>query len=177
MNTKFIISKWAPSACFTFGMFFGLQAHGTEDNEEESGSLEGTVVQFHEHEFHQSPDGNLIVEMMVNPVLVEGAPISMSVLTIEVDALVAEHIHESSVEILYIVEGGGTMTISGQEHTLSPGSAVVIPAGAPHSYVNNSGQRTRALQVYEGPGPEARFRNWEPMEPYRAPLWSSPLIY
>ena len=162
MSTKFIISKWVASACLTFGMFFGLQAHGTENNEGESGPLEGTVLQFLEHEFHQSPDRNLLVEMMINPVLVEGAPISMSVLVIEEDAQVAEHVHESSVEILYIMEGGGRVTILGAEYDLSPGSAVVIPAGASHSYVNNSGQRTRALQVYAGPGPEARFRNWGP---------------
>ncbi len=162
MNTNFIMSRWVVSASFIFGMFFGVQAHGAEDDEGETGPPEGTVVQFQEHEFHQSPDRNLIVEMMVNPVLVEDAPISMSVLVIEEDAQVGEHIHESSVEILYIMEGGGTVTILGVEHELSTGSAVVIPAGASHSYVNNSGQQTRALQVYSGPGPEARFRNWGP---------------
>jgi quercetin dioxygenase-like cupin family protein len=89
---------------------------------------------------------------------------SLGVLELETGVQVAEHIHESSVEMLYVEEGGAEMTVEGQAYTVKAGDGVYIPAGVRHSArVPEGTPRLRAVQVYVGPGPEQRFRQGTPV--------------
>jgi len=106
-----------------------------------------------------SPDGLTQVELFVNATSVPDTPAALSVLTIGPGAGVPEHLHEGVVEMLYIVAGSGTMTVAGVAQPVVAGSAVYIPAATRPSYANGAIE-TLALQVYAGPGPEARFRAW-----------------
>jgi mannose-6-phosphate isomerase-like protein (cupin superfamily) len=107
-----------------------------------------------------TPDGLVTVTLVVNPETVDGALGALSYLTAEPGAAVPEHLHETSAEVLYILEGGGQMTVDGVTSDLSAGQAVYVPPNTPHSYVNNGDTTFRAIQVYLPPGPEARFRTW-----------------
>ena len=90
---------------------------------------------------------------------------SMGVLELQAGAGVPEHIHEHSVEMLYVEEGNVEMTVEGQVMAVHPGDAVYIPAGIRHSArVPEGAPAFRAVQVYVGPGPEARFRQGEPVK-------------
>ncbi len=89
---------------------------------------------------------------------------SLGVLVLETGAQVAEHIHEHSVEMLYVEEGSAEMTVEGQAYTVKAGDGVYIPAGVRHSArVPEGTPRLRAVQVYVGPGPEQRFRQGTPV--------------
>lgn len=91
---------------------------------------------------------------------------SMGILELQGGAGVPEHIHENSVEILYVEEGGAEMTIEGQVMPVKQGDAVYIPAGTRHAaHIPEGTERFRAVQVYVGPGPEQRFRKGEPVKP------------
>jgi putative monooxygenase len=91
---------------------------------------------------------------------------SLGVLELQGGAGVAEHVHEDSVEMLYVEEGGAEMTIEGQVLPVRPGDAVYIPAGVRHAArIPEDTPRFRAVQVYVGPGPERRFRKGEPVKP------------
>ncbi|WNG33006.1 cupin domain-containing protein [Archangium violaceum] len=91
---------------------------------------------------------------------------SMGILELQAGAGVPEHIHEHSVEMLYVEEGGAEMTIEGQTLPVKQGDAVYIPAGTRHSArIPEGAQSFRAVQVYVGPGPEQRFRQGEPVKP------------
>lgn len=91
---------------------------------------------------------------------------SLGVLELLAGAGVPEHIHADSVEMLYVEEGGAEMTIEGQTMPVKRGDAVYIPAGTRHSArIPEGAPRFRAVQVYVGPGPEARFRQGEPVTP------------
>ncbi|PTL84358.1 cupin domain-containing protein [Vitiosangium sp. GDMCC 1.1324] len=95
---------------------------------------------------------------------------SMGVLDLQGGAGVPEHIHEHSVEMLYVEEGEAEMTIEGQTMPVKKGDAVYIPAGIRHAARIPEGTECfRAVQVYVGPGPEARFRQGEPVKPATAP--------
>jgi putative monooxygenase len=95
---------------------------------------------------------------------------SMGVLELQGGAGVPEHVHENSVEMLYVEEGGAEMTVEGQRLLVHPGDAVYIPAGTRHSARIPEGiARFRAVQVYVGPGPEQRFRKGEPVKPPASP--------
>jgi quercetin dioxygenase-like cupin family protein len=82
---------------------------------------------------------------------------SMTLLELGKGATVPEHVHETSVEILYIEEGAVEMTLNGQKLRAERGDALYIPAGAKHSAQVVSDGPLRVVQVYAGPGPEQRF--------------------
>ncbi|REG27671.1 hypothetical protein ATI61_1096 [Archangium gephyra] len=90
---------------------------------------------------------------------------SMGVLELQGGAGVAPHIHADSVEMLYVEQGEAVMAIEGQMMPVKQGDAVYIPAGVRHSAaIPDNVPSFRAVQVYVGPGPEARFRQGEPVK-------------
>lgn len=121
------------------------------------------VFDVDEAETFVSPSGSTRVDLMLNETSAPGTPAAMSVLTMQPGAAVPEHLHDGAAEILYVMHGGGTVTIGGVEQTLAVGSVVYIPADTLHSYVNDTGTHTKVVQVYVGPGSEARFRDWPPL--------------
>lgn len=77
-------------------------------------------------------------------------------------AVVPEHIHEGSAEILYIVSGHATMTMGKTKLDVKAGQAIYIPAGTKHSLTMTSKvEPLRAIQVYVPGGPQKRFRKGE----------------
>lgn len=84
----------------------------------------------------------------------EGA---MTLLVLQPGAAVPEHVHESSVELLYVLEGEAEMTVDGKTLHVGPETGVRIPKGARHSARVVGGKALRGLQVYAPGGPEQRF--------------------
>lgn len=90
--------------------------------------------------------------------------LSLSVLTLEPGAVVAEHVHQTSSETLYVESGEVEMIVAGKVVRAKAGDALYVPAGTPHSArVSAAGQRVKAVQVYVGPGPEQRFAKGQPV--------------
>jgi mannose-6-phosphate isomerase-like protein (cupin superfamily) len=73
-------------------------------------------------------------------------------------APVAEHVHESSWEVLCAVDAAGTFTLAGKEERLAPRQIVVVPPNTKHSWRPDAGSSLVALQMYAPAGPEQRFR-------------------
>lgn len=96
-----------------------------------------------------------------------GAPeAALSVLVLAPGAVVPEHVHQDSVEILYVETGTVRMVVGGQTLTAGPGDAIRIPAGVRHSaQVTSRFEPLHTVQVYVGPGPEQRFATGEKMAP------------
>jgi quercetin dioxygenase-like cupin family protein len=84
------------------------------------------------------------------------APLSASIATIPAGATIAEHVHAHETELLYVLEGSGTMTVAGTDVAITPTSVMQIPPNTPHSFVATTA--VKALQVYTPPGPEQRFK-------------------
>jgi quercetin dioxygenase-like cupin family protein len=78
-------------------------------------------------------------------------------------ASVPEH-RDPTEELLYILEGGGTISIDGTEYPIGPNTAVYMPADARVSYVNGE-EVTVAVQIFAGPGPAEKYEAWDPVEP------------
>lgn len=109
-----------------------------------------------------SPNGSMTVDLLLNQQNTPETPAAVSVISMAAGATVPEHLHEGSTEILYIMEGGGTLTVGADVLTLVQGSVAYIPMNTLHSYINSPDERTTAVQVYVVPGPEQRFRSWNP---------------
>ncbi len=84
------------------------------------------------------------------------APLAASILELGANAKVPEHVHAKETELLYILEGSGTMTINGQDVAVTPTSVIQIPPNTKHAFAAMSA--VRAVQVYTPGGPEQRFK-------------------
>ncbi len=71
---------------------------------------------------------------------------------------VAEHVHESSWEVLYAENATGTFTLRGVPQRLQKGETVFVPPNTPHSWTPDPGSTLEAIQLYVPPGPEQRFK-------------------
>ena len=95
-------------------------------------------------------------QMYVEPHSLADVPLSASIATIPAGAKIAEHVHAHETELLYILEGSGTLTVAGTDIAITPTSVVQIPPNTPHAFVATT--TVKALQVYTPPGPEQRFK-------------------
>ena len=86
----------------------------------------------------------------------KGTPLAASILELPAGANVAEHVHGSETEILYVLEGSGTMTIAGQGVAVTEASVIQIPPNTKHAFT--AAANVRALQLYTPAGPEQRFK-------------------
>ncbi len=94
--------------------------------------------------------------IFLDAALLKGAPLSASILELAANAKVAEHVHAKETEVLYVLEGSGTMTINGQAVAVTPTSVIQIPPNTKHAFVATTA--VRALQIYTPSGPEQRFK-------------------
>lgn len=94
--------------------------------------------------------------IFVEAATLKGAPLAASILEMPAGIKVPEHVHANETEMLYLLEGSGTMTIAGQEIAVSPTSVIQIPPNTKHAFVASA--NVRALQIYTPPGPEQRFK-------------------
>ncbi len=83
-------------------------------------------------------DGSLIREL-IHPILQEGSPISLAEATISRGTKTLEHIHETSHEIYYILEGHGRMFLGPEEFDVRPGDSILIEPGTTHC-IRNTGE-------------------------------------
>ncbi|MBI3178682.1 MAG: cupin domain-containing protein [Deltaproteobacteria bacterium] len=98
-----------------------------------------------------------MAQLLVNAATGAG-DVALSVLTLAPGAVVAEHVHETSSETLYVERGEVEMTIAGKLVRAKAGDAIYIPKGTLHSArVAGTVESVRVVQVYVGPGPEQRF--------------------
>jgi mannose-6-phosphate isomerase-like protein (cupin superfamily) len=83
-------------------------------------------------------------------------PGSLGVLRTSRDALIQEHDHPSW-EHIAILDGKGTMTLSGKDHPVAAGAVFDIPPGEKHSFTPGAERELVAIQMYTPSGPEQRF--------------------
>jgi quercetin dioxygenase-like cupin family protein len=82
--------------------------------------------------------------------------VALSLLEIDAGAAVPAHRHATETELLYVMRGGGTMTVGAVELAVTATSAVQVPPGVEHSFTAT--EATTAIQLYAPPGPEQRFK-------------------
>ena len=94
--------------------------------------------------------------------LAEGANAYLGKLWLAPGGKVPLH-RDSSEEYLYVVSGGGELTMDGQKYVLKAGHAVYMPAGAEVTFQNGA-EPLVVLQVFAGPDSAKKYRKWVPAE-------------
>lgn len=82
--------------------------------------------------------------------------LAASIIELPEGAVVPEHAHAGETELLYVLDGGGTLNVGGVQLPVTATSVVQIPKGAKHAFT--AAKRVRALQIYTPAGPEQRFK-------------------
>lgn len=67
------------------------------------------------------------------------------------------HVHETTEELVIVLEGECTNSVEGRKETQGPGSLCLIPRGTPHGQTNTSDGPTRVLVVISPPDTEGLF--------------------
>ncbi len=68
------------------------------------------------------------------------------------------HQHEKETEVLYLLEGEGTLTVNGTGYPVAAGDSVQVPPGVMHSFEVSGKGPVTAVQFYSPSGPEQRFK-------------------
>ena len=63
--------------------------------------------------------------------------------------------HPKSEQVLFVVEGEVFAEVGQEKATLRKGDVVIVPPGAPHRFVNESGSPAVTLNVYAPPAYDA----------------------
>ena len=61
------------------------------------------------------------------------------------------HYHASREEIVYVIRGGGTMTLGGEKRPVKAGDVIYIPRGQAHGFVNGAKRETVVFSVMAPP--------------------------
>lgn len=100
------------------------------------------------------PNGG--VRIQAEPSTIKASTLAASVLELSAGASVPEHVHAAETELLYVLAGSGTMTVSGVALSVTPTSVIQIPPNTKHAFTATAD--VRALQIYTPAGPEQRFK-------------------
>jgi quercetin dioxygenase-like cupin family protein len=92
----------------------------------------------------------------IEPATAKGTPLAAAILALPAGANVAEHVHAKETELLYVLDGAGTMTIAGTGVAVVPTSVIQVPPNTKHAFAASA--PVRALQIYTPAGPEQRFK-------------------
>jgi quercetin dioxygenase-like cupin family protein len=96
----------------------------------------------------------------LDPAVTYEQRLSATILSLPAGAKVAEHVHAKETELLYILEGAGTMTVAGTDVPVTATSVIQIPPNTKHAFVATAA--VSAFQVYTPAGPEQRFKEKKP---------------
>lgn len=90
--------------------------------------------------------------------LARGASAFVGRLDLAAGGAVPEHT-DPTEEYIHVLTGAGVITIDGEQHPLSAGSTVFMPAGATVSYTNGDAPMV-AIQVFAGAESADKYASW-----------------
>lgn len=96
------------------------------------------------------------VSLLLDPATTKQPALSAAILSFAAGTAVPLHQHAAETELLYILEGAGTLTIGEATLPVEPSSVLQLPRGVPHAFLASA--PLRALQLYTPAGPEQRFK-------------------
>lgn len=120
----------------------------------------GGVVSLDEAPVRVAPPGTARVRILSQP----GAQAFVGVLDLDAGAKVPTHRDESD-ELIYVLDGGGTLTMDGRAYRVSPGDLVTMPSGAEVRFDADTTTPTRVLQVFAPAASAAKYEAWKPAGP------------
>lgn len=73
------------------------------------------------------------------------------VMSLQPNEEIGEEVHEIVDQFIRVEQGEGMAILDGEEHVLTDGSAVVVPAGTKHNIINTSSEKKLKLYTIYSP--------------------------
>ena len=106
------------------------------------------------------------VHVLIEPGTVGSVGIAMGMQEIPPGSRTGLHTHRTGEELIFFYQGRGRMQIGDDEMEVGPETAVLIPRGTPHNFVNTGTETVRLTWTFSPAGEHERFRNtthWNPV--------------
>jgi quercetin dioxygenase-like cupin family protein len=98
------------------------------------------------------------IKPLLEPAKTGDKSLYVGILEAEPGAEVPRNTHPGSAEILYVLSGGGDVTIGSEKIRFGAEEALHIPGGQPHAAKFTGPEKTIMVQVFAPAGPEERYR-------------------
>jgi quercetin dioxygenase-like cupin family protein len=98
------------------------------------------------------------IKPLLEPAKTGNRGLYVGILEAEPGAEVPRNSHPGSAEILYVLSGGGDVTIGSEKLKFGAEEVLHIPDGQPHAAKFTGPEKTVILQVFAPGGPEERYR-------------------
>jgi quercetin dioxygenase-like cupin family protein len=108
--------------------------------------------------------GKISARILFDEKVTANNAMSMSVVEFSPGAEVPRHDHPESGEILYVVEGAGTLTVGSESYKFGAEEVLHVSAGQPHALRFHGNEKTLAIMFYAPAGPEQNLRRATPDE-------------
>ena len=109
------------------------------------------------------------VHVLIEPGTVGSVGIAMGMQEIPPGSRTGLHTHRTGEELIFFYQGRGRMQVGDDEMDVGPETAVLIPRGTPHNFVNTGTETVRLTWTFSPAGEHERFRNTERWKPVPAP--------
>ncbi len=98
------------------------------------------------------------VHLMIEPATTGAANLAMGTEAVDPGSQIPVHVHEDAEEILFVYAGRGRARVGAEEVEVGPETAIFVPRGAPHGFVNTSGAHVHLTWTFSPPGEHEKFR-------------------
>ena len=102
--------------------------------------------------------GKARMRKLLDQAAIETDTVYVGLLDGEAGGEIPRHTHEGSEEILYVLSGGGELTVGSEKIRFGAEQAIHLPADQPHAIKFHGDERTVLLQIYAPAGPEQRTK-------------------
>jgi quercetin dioxygenase-like cupin family protein len=102
--------------------------------------------------------GKATVRILLDQEKTGNPAFGVSVVEFAPGAAAPRHTHPGAEEFLYVLSGGGTLTVGSEDMPFGPEHAIYIPSDQPHAGKFALTEPTIAVQIYAPAGPEQRFK-------------------
>lgn len=120
------------------------------------------IVRKADAETWESKDGfPRVVQLMIEPRSVGAARLAMGAEEVSPGSQVPLHVHPEAEEVLFLYRGSGRVRVGDVEVEVGPETAIFIPPGMPHGFVNHTHEPAQLTWTFSPPGEQERFRAGE----------------
>lgn len=99
------------------------------------------------------------VHMMIEPATAGAEHLAMGTEDVPPGSQIPVHVHDHAEEILFVYTGSGRARVGDEEVDVGPETAIFVPPGMPHGFVNTSGQDAKLTWTFSPPGEHEKFRD------------------
>jgi quercetin dioxygenase-like cupin family protein len=99
------------------------------------------------------------VYLMIEPATAGAEHLAMGTEAVDPGSQIPVHVHPDAEEILFIYAGRGRARVGDQDVEVGPETAVFVPKGTPHGFVNTAAEHAHLTWTFSPPGEHQKFRD------------------